>query len=172
VEILGTVYHNMCYFSVKNRVEILGTVYHNMCYFSVKNKVEILGTVYHNMCYFSVKNRVEILGTVYYNMCYFSVKNRVEILGTVYHNMCYFSVKNRVEIILKIQFFQVLFGRMIPEFSEGHFEKSGIIYPNTQSHNSAKTNPQQPLCTNFRSIRECNIFLNFSHIEYDKNRPI
>ena len=47
---------------------------------------------------------------------------------------------------------------MIPDFSEGHFERSGIIHPNTQSHNSEKPNPQQPRCTNFSSLSECNIF--------------
>jgi hypothetical protein len=60
---------------------------------------------------------------------------------------------------------------MIPEFSEEHFEKSGIMHPNAQSHNSEKSNPQQPLCRNFSSLSECNIFLNFPYIEYDKNRP-
>jgi hypothetical protein len=43
---------------------------------------------------------------------------------------CY-SVKNTVEIIMKNQFFQAELGLMIPNLSEGHFEKSGIIQPNT-----------------------------------------
>ena len=50
---------------------------------------------------------------------------------------------------------------MIPEFSKKHFEKSGIIHTKTRSHNSEKPNPQQPRCTNFRSISKCNIFLTF-----------
>lgn len=45
--------------------------------------------------------------------------------------MYYYSVKNKVEIILKNRFFEVVFGWMIPEFSDGHFEKSGIF---TQTH--------------------------------------
>jgi hypothetical protein len=72
--------------------------------------------------------------------------------------MYYYSVKNKVKILLKNRVFEVVFGWMISEFSEGHFEKSGIVYPNTQNNNSENPDPQQPSCKDFRSFSKCNIF--------------